>query len=544
MAAHNSVNYMPCHGNYDLLTTALRQQFGFADGLCASDAGDIAALQHFNIVPDKVHAAAWAINAGMDQELEHMGAYTLLPQALNLSLVNMSTIDRAVSNVLRQKVASGLLNGRDDLLLVDPARQAAVFANASHRALALQAAQEGIVLLQNTAHFLPLKGLGSTIKRVAIIGPNADNAHSTMGGYTNDGANITTVLAGAVAAANASLNAFVVSYERGACLGATPDCPCPIPVDPNEPACQINDMSRYGYAATLASQSDVTILVLGDSSTIMAGKSSLHHETGTCGEHFDRDSLDLPGAQIGLLRAVLKVTSNVVLVLIHGRTATFGASFTDGFNELFTATPAVLAAWRPGQEAGTAIFGILNGTVNPSGRSAHTWPRSVGQVHQYVPWYLPRGARPVTDPYGDQQPATPLIPFGFGLSYTNFTVVAAQLSQTTVAMDGTISLNISISSRGPAGKVVLQVYFSQDFSTRVLYQRMLLGFTKLALPADSAPVSNVLEMPVSGLAVWDKVVKKYTVTPGSFHLYVGQHSQDPAMKSLSFTVAAAKPAVM
>lgn len=129
---------------------------------------------------------------------------------------------------------------------------------------------------------------------------------------------------GAVAAANASGNAFVVEYSKGTCLGATPDCSCPIPTDPTVPPCGIDDTDHIPAAVTLAAAADVTVLVLGDSSTILAGDPVLHHETGTCGEHFDRDSLDLPGAQMDLLTSVLNVTRNVIVVLIHGRTVTFG----------------------------------------------------------------------------------------------------------------------------------------------------------------------------------------------------------------------------
>ena len=383
MAAHNAVNGMPCHGNHELLTEALRNSFGFDKGLCASDAGDISRLVAYHIVPDKTAAGAWAINAGMDQELEKDGSLPLLPDALTRGLINMSSIDRAVGNVLRQKIASGLLDGRADLLYVNDTQKAATLDQPAHRALALRAAQEGIVLLRNENGRLPLTGLGSgKLKRIAVIGPNADNAHSTVGGYTEGGAPVTTVLAAAVAAANASGNAYEIQYERGSCLGATPNCSCPS-FKPGESPCHINDTSRVGLAAQLAADSDVTILVIGDSSTILAGNQAAHQETGTCGEHFDRDSLDPAGAQLPLLAQVLAAApGKVVVVLIHGRTMTFGAGAGDGFNALFEQSPAILAAWRPGEEGGNAVWGIVNGTVNPSGRSAHTWPRTVGQVHQ------------------------------------------------------------------------------------------------------------------------------------------------------------------
>lgn len=274
---------MPAHGNYEILTLALRENFGFAGGLIASDAGDISSLQSFHIVPDKTHAGAWALNAGNDQELQFQGSYPLLPQALQAGLVNMSTIDRAVGNVLRQKIASGLLDGRDDLLYVNYTLQAQTLDAPAHRALARVAAEESIVLLKNDNNLLPLQGLGTAVKRVAVLGPNANNTISTQGGYTNTGAHVVTVLEGAVRAANDSNNRFVVQYSKGACLGGTPDCPCPN-FKPGQVPCDIYNTSYIADAVSAAKQADVTLLVVGDSSTILAGNQTLHQETATCGE--------------------------------------------------------------------------------------------------------------------------------------------------------------------------------------------------------------------------------------------------------------------
>eukprot|EP00040_Diaphanoeca_grandis_P036271 m.230725 g.230725 ORF g.230725 m.230725 type:complete len:681 (-) comp33587_c1_seq5:791-2833(-) len=339
MAAHNEVDGMPCHGNADLIR-ALRETFGFGNGLCASDAGDISSIASYGVAKDTMHAGAIALNAGMDQELQFPGAFAQLPDALAAGLVNMSAIDRAVGNVLRQKFASGLFDNRDDLLLVDPVKQEEVLNDPKSRVLARTVAEEGVVMLKNDG-VLPLTGLGTNVKTIAVIGPNADNSHSTEGGYTNTGAHTVTVLEAIVNFTNSSGNKWSVEYERGACLGATPDCACPIPTDPTVAPCGVTDTSRIAIAADLAATADVTILVLGDSSTILAGDSKFHHETGTCGEHFDRDDLDLVGAQLPLLRSVLDKGKKVIVVLVHGRTVTFGAGFTDGHNMTFDETNAV-----------------------------------------------------------------------------------------------------------------------------------------------------------------------------------------------------------
>ena len=556
MGAHESVNGMPCHANHALLTTALRDQFGFGNGLIAGDAGDVRHLTAFHIANDCVEAAALALSAGMDQELDAHGCYGNATQAVTAGLLAQHDLDRAVGNVLRQKIAVGLLDPEDqnDLLYVNETRAAAVLDLPESRAMARRVAEEGIVLLRNgnvSQHsrraggplgppaaaaaaanvppILPLQGLGTTLKHVAVIGPNADNAHSTQGGYVQGGAHVVTVLEGAVQAANASGNAFDVTYARGTCLGATPGCTCPAFKPGVDIPCGLDDASDIEAAAALAAKSDVTVLVLGDSSTVLAGDASAHEETGTCGEHFDRDNLDLPGLQVPLLQAVLNASQNVIVVLITGRTATFGSANNYDprtRNALFFQASAVLAAWRPGEEAGSALWRLLNGTVNPSGRSAHTWPRSVGQVHQYVPWYLPAGSRPNSDGYADQARATPLVAFGEGLSYTEFTFDDVKLSTATVAPDGTFSVSLNVSSNGPAGACVIQVYYSQDKASRVRYSKMLLGFTKVPVPANSKGTPVTIPLRAHDMAMWNVTRAEYVVEPGNFHVYVGQSSID------------------
>merc|ERR1711865_486855 len=134
-----------------------------------------------------------------------------------------------------------------------------------------------------------------------------------------------------------------------------------------------------------------------------------------------------------------------------------------------TKAAAVLAAWHPGEEGGAAIWNILSGKVNPSGRTAHTWPRSVGQVHQYVPWYLEQRTRSPNSAYADYAPATPLVPFGFGLSYSDYTFANMELDcprvngTSTVKASDVFDVSLSITNHGTMdGKIVVQVYFSQN----------------------------------------------------------------------------------
>ena len=206
------------------------------------------------------------------------------------------------------------------------------------------------------------------------------------------------------------------------------------------------------------------------------------------------------------------------------------------YNALYDQMPALLAAWRPGEEGGNAVWSILNGTTNPSGRSAHTWPRTVGQVHQYVPWYLESNTRPPSAIYADYQPASPLVPFGFGLSYSQFTFSHIQVSSPTVAAGGTFAVTLHVSNAGPAGKTVVQVYFGQDLSSRVRFSKMLLGFKKVAIPANAVDVAVTVPLNSKDFEMWSKTTADYIVEPGNYTLYTGQYSTDPATHVQTITV--------
>ena len=273
-------------------------------------------------------------------------------------------------------------------------------------------------------------------------------------------------------------------------------------------------------------------------------------EVATVGEHFDRDNLDPAGAQLPLMRAVLKAGKSVIIVLINGRTVTFGAGPGDGYNSMFSDAAAVIAAWHPGEEGGHALWNILNGTVNPSGRTAHTWPRTVGQVHMYVPHFLEMRTRSPTSQFADNAPATPLVPFGYGLSYSNYALANAKLSSAvssctgathscTITADDTFNVEVDITNTGTmAGKVVVQVYFSQDLSSRVRFDNMLLGFGKIEVAAGATVKGAKVTLKARELEMWSKNQDKYIVEPGDYTLHVGQHVVDKAMAHATLSIKA------
>jgi beta-glucosidase len=501
MASHNSVDGMPNHANGPVLTGILRETFNLSLALFASDDGDVPELVNYHIASNLSQAAVLAVSAGVDQEL-NIGAYPSLVQSLAQGAVNLSALQRAAGNVLREKFAAGLF---DSQLLVNVSRLSIV-GNATSRALARQVAREGIVLLRNEGGLLPLSTTG--LHTVAVIGPNGgcppnvtscNATNAQLGGYTNYGAPVVTVYD-----AVANTSGIAAQWLRGA---------------------DIDDLDTSGIPAAVAAakQSELVVVVVGDSSD--------GYGKGSCAEGTDRASLDLPGSQLPLLAALADATANgtnppMVVVLVNGRPATFGADAWSQFgpyNALLSRLPAVLVAWRPGQEGGNAIWDVITGAYNPSGRLAQTWPAFVGQIKHFTPWYL-QWTIPSWRSYSLGVSSAPLFPFGYGLSYTSVNPTAISLSPATVAPGQTFNATVTLSSSGPAVDFVVQVYFSQNIARLARYSKMLAGFTKVTLPANAQGFTATVPISADELAYWDPEVGDYVLDNGIFTISTGHNS--------------------
>jgi len=330
-----------------------------------------------------------------------------------------------------------------------------------------------------------------------------------LGGYSNleqptdalldNAAHVTTVLEAAVAAANASGNAFSVRFAPGAEQSGA-------------------DASGVAAAAALAADSDVVVAVLGDGGEAVGYDSSV-----SCGEGADRPSLDLPGVQLALLDALLAAGPPVVVVLLHGRPVTFGGDY-GGSAAAASAAPlnaraaAVLAAWRPGSEGGAPIWDLLTGAASPSGRLAQSWPRAVGAVR--VP-----GISPAYIKFSDQggegftlgAPFSPLYPLGHGLDY-----LAVTLGAPAAAVDAArqqVNVSVRVANAAPrAGAFVVQVYFSQRLSRFTRYKRMLGGFEKVAVPASGA-VDVLVTLAYADMAYWDARQRSMVLDAGTYDVF-------------------------
>lgn len=359
MMAHNAAGGLPLHGSRFVMADVLRGLLGSGPGsnntgdafLLASDWGNTCAVASYGVAQDDAHAAMLAVWSGLDNEMSPPpGCLRTLAASAAAGLINMSYIDRAAGNNLREKFATRLFDGS---WFVNETRVATELDLPADRALAYEAAAEGVVLLKNDAvaggkPLLPLAGLGTAIKTIALLGPCAGNvggerypslAEQCMGGhYTQYGAKISTPLT-----ALANLSGVTVTHVVGANIDN-------------------GDVSGIAAAVAAAQAADLVIVAVGDSIPI---------NTGSCSEMSDSDTLDLPGGQLPLLDALAATGKPVVTLLFNCRPATFGAGLFATFgpnNALLDRLPAVVVGWRPGEEGGNAVFDILTGKVNPSGR--------------------------------------------------------------------------------------------------------------------------------------------------------------------------------
>lgn len=485
MTAYNDVDGIPCSGNQWLFRDVLRRDWGFK-GLVISDLFAINGLVSARIAADYSEAAAMAVKAGVDIDLGGSCYGEQLVQAVKNGLVTEAQIDELVKHVLTQKFQLGLFDDTFDKTYV-------AFDKALHEIWNLKAAQESIILLKNDNHTLPLS---KEVKKVAVIGPNADNAYNMLGDYTAPQADgsVITVLQGI----REKLPNAQVEYVQGCHIRDT----------------SLNDIAR---AVRAAEGADVVVAVLGGSSA--RDFRTNYKETGAAevtgpavsdmdaGEGFDRATLQMLGRQEELLKALCATGKPVVLVMIQGRP--LDLSWADAN------VPAILNAWYPGSQGGRAVADILFGDVNPSGKLPISYPRSVGQLPVYY------NATEVRRDYTDA-PASPLYPFGHGLSYTTFEYSNLQ---SVWKNDTTLEVSFQLANTGPYfGAEAVQLYVRHQKASVKTPERQLKAFEKIFLnKGQSAVVTFTLHK--SDFAILNADMQ-WVVEPGTVTLMVGSSSQD------------------
>ena len=499
MAGYPEVEDVPTHASKKWLTDVLRHELGFK-GIVVSEGEGFGTLIYEGIVPTQKEAGILGLKAGVDLNITYEPAYMgPLIESVKEGRAPMELIDRAVRRVLELKFRLGLFEHP----YVDLAHAKQVMHSSGHQQLALQAAREGIILLKNEGNLLPLK---KTVKTIAVIGPNADNAPNLFGDYSAQVVlqHVDTILDGIKSKISSATR---VVYVKG---------------------CAINDQDRRGFeqAVQAAKGADVALLVMGEQSR-REGDDAKGLPAPTDGEGYDVASLDLTGVQEDLVKAIQATGTPTVLVLVNGRPLSIRWEAEH--------VPTILEAWEPGERGGEAVADVLFGDYNPSGRLAITIPRGVGQLpayYNYRPWksYWVNGGWTHTNGYVDM-PGTPLYPFGYGSSYTQFQYSNLRVEPSKIRTEAETHVSVDVENTGKrAGVDIPQLYIRERFTPVATPVEQLRGFERVALdPGQKKTVTFMLGP--EDLKLLNKDMH-WVVVPGTFDIMIGQSSTDIKAKGM------------
>jgi beta-glucosidase len=491
MGAYNCVYGKPACANPLLLTTLLRNQWGFT-GHVVSDCGaiyDIFANHNFAGTPEK--AAALAVQAGDD--LCCGDDFEALNQAAQEGLISEAQIDLALGRVLTARFRLGLFDPAEMV----PYARIPFSQNDSpeHRALALKVARESMVLLKNDG-LLPLDR--KRIKRIAVIGLNAESVAMLLGNYNGDPSAAVPVLDGIASVAGANID---VSYEPGCPLASRAD-------DAPKP-----DPKYLAAAVQLARSADVVIYVGGINSQLEGEQMRVNYDGFEGG---DRTRIELPAPQTELLKSLEATGKSVVFVNCSGSAMAMPWEAEH--------LPAIVQAWYPGEEGGRAVAEVLFGEVNPAGRLPLTFYRSTGDLPAFDNYSMSNR----TYRYFSGKP---LFAFGHGLSYTRFEYRAPKLNSPEIRADGTLTVTFELANAGKAGgDEVAQVYFRHVQSAAPQPNLALCGFKRVHL-GEGQKENVSFEIPAARFRYWDTGKKQYVVEAGGYELLIGAASDDVRLRA-------------
>jgi beta-glucosidase len=495
MAGYPEIEDVPAHASEKWMNDILRRELGFR-GIVVSEGGGFGTLIYEHIVRTQKEAGALAMKAGVDVNITYEPAYMgPLIENVEEGRVPMALVDRAVRRVLELKVRLGLFENP----YVDVDRAIRTVHSQPYQDLALRAGREGIVLLKNERSLLPLR---KNLKSIAVIGPDAENLLNQLGDYSphNIPQHVVSILEGIKTKAGPETK--VVAVKGCKVLG--------------------EDKSGFAEATRAAKSADVAIVVVGENQ----GQNDVSEEKDppTDGEGHDIASLDLTGVQEDLVRAVYETGTPTVVVLVNGRP----------LSTRWTAehVPAIVEAWRPGERGGDAVADVLFGDYNPSGRLAITIPRHVGQLPAYYN-YKPAKAywtRDLKRGYVDM-PATPLYPFGYGLSYTQFEYSNLRIDPPQIRAESVAQVSLDVKNTGRrSGSETVQLYIHETASPVATPVKQLRGFERVDLkPGETKNVTLTL-MP-EDLQLLDRDMH-WRAIPGEFEIMVGKSSEDLPLRGV------------
>ncbi|NTS43967.1 beta-glucosidase BglX [Flavisolibacter sp. BT320] len=510
MTSFNEIDGIPATANKWLVTDLLRRQWGFKGFVVSDYTGVNEMIDHG--YGDLQQVSALAVRAGVDMDMVGEGFLTTLKKSLQEKKITQKDIDDACRRVLEAKYKLGLFD--DPYRYLDAGRATREVLTADKRAAAREFATKSMVLLKNNNAVLPLKKSGT----IALVGPLASDRNNMLGTWAVSGNAQTSipVIDGMKSVGGSEVK---ILYAKGANI--TDDTALAkmanvfgekVSIDSRTPAQMIEE------AVALAASADVVVAVLGEASEFS-------------GEAASRSDIGLPASQKRLLEALTKTGKPVVLVLMSGRPLTIA-------DEMDQAT-AVLQAWFAGHEAGNAIADVLFGAYNPSGKLTMTFPRNVGQVPIY--YNHKRTGRPQAEGAPTQKfrsnyldvANSPLLPFGYGLSYTSFGYSDIKLSSSTMTATQPITATVKVTNTGNFdGEEVVQLYIWDQVASVTQPVKKLKGFQKIFLKkGESRDVT--FRITTEELKFFNSNLK-WVAEPGDFTLYIGTSSAD--VKEAKFTL--------
>ena len=480
MSAFNSINGVPATSNRWLLTDLLRKEWKFK-GFVVSDWNAVQELKAHGVAETDEDAAMAAFNAGVDMNMTD-GLYNrCLEKLVRENRIDMNEIDASVERILRAKYALGLFE--DPYRFLDNQRESREVRSASAMALARKAAASSMVLLKNANALLPLS---KQTKRIALVGPLANNRAEVMGSWKARGEDkdVVTVLEGIK---NKLGSGTEVNYVQG---------------------CDFLDPSTSEFSAALeaAKQSDVVIAVVGEKA-LMSGESR------------SRAVLRLPGKQEALLDTLRKAGKPLVVVLMNGRPLCL--------ESVDKQADAMLEAWFPGTQCGNAVADVLFGDIVPAAKLTASFPLTEGQIPNN--YNYKRSGRPGDMPYSStvrhiDVPNRNLYPFGYGLSYTTFSYGEMQCP-TAFDDKGFLPVSVDVTNTGNYdGEEIVQLYVADKVASMVRPVKELKGFQKVFIPKGQ---TKRVEFKLNGrdLGQWNSLMQ-YVVEPGTFEIMVGTNSEE------------------
>jgi len=522
MCSFNALNGVPGCANKHIETDILKNEWGF-DGFIESDYTAVAELRAcppknpdsgpcgHGVAADGPAAAAAALGAGTDSEMVSTYIRDYGKDLLGQGRISQARLDDAVRRILRVKFRAGLFE--DPYVDVAKAQDPSSFVTEADRAAARKAAGRSMVLLKNSGGTLPL----DPAKKTAVIGPFGDDQHDMLGpwwgvGRDEDAVSLYTGIK-AQSPGSTFTQACNLEHNFDPPNNANP------PLSPDDEVCgkPAPDGTTISDAVTAAQSADQVVLALGENREMS-------------GEANARSELDLPGQQEKLLDAIKATGKPFVVVLFNGR--------PPDLTDVAASSPAILEAWFPGIEGGNAAADVLFGKVNPAGKLPVSFPRSVGQVPIYYN-HEPTG-RPC-DPsfkwnsrYRDIASCEPLYEFGYGLSYTTFSLSGLKLNTRTMRADGAgITATVNVKNTGSrSGDEVVQLYIHDPVASISQPVRRLRDFQRVTLdPGQTKSVKFTLDS--SDVGFYDDS-GRFVVEPGTIDVYVG-NSSSGGLKD-SFTV--------